>query len=85
MDILDNPNQIKQIDTHDALGMAGKEAVQLTVELGVQNKPESIPHIDRIVVAGMGGSALAGDMARDWLDLPVPLQVVKDYVLPNHV
>ena len=85
MDILDNLNQIKQIDTHGALDMAGKEALQLTVPLGVKNAPDTVPHLERIVVAGMGGSALAGDMARDWLDLPVPLQVVKDYVLPNHV
>lgn len=85
MDILDNLNQIKQIDTHGALDMAGKEALQLTVPLGVKNTPDTVPHLERIVVAGMGGSALAGDMARDWLDLPVPLQVVKDYVLPNHV
>lgn len=85
MDILDNLNQIKQIDTHGALDMAGKEALQLTVPLGVKNAPDTVPHLERIVVAGMGGSALAGDMARDWLDLSVPLQVVKDYVLPNHV
>ena len=33
----------------------------------------------------MGGSALAADMARDWLDLSIPYSVVKDYTLPNHV
>lgn len=85
MDILDNLNQIKQIDTYGALDMAGKEASLLTAALGVNNIPGEQPQVDRIVIAGMGGSALAGDMARDWLDLPMPVQVVKDYVLPSYV
>jgi glucose/mannose-6-phosphate isomerase len=85
MDILDDLNQIKQRDTKNALGMAGEEPALLTQTLGVQNTPGQLPHIEQIVIAGMGGSALAGDMLRDWLDLPVPLQVVKDYTLPKYV
>lgn len=85
MDMLDDLNQIKQRDTKDALGMAGEEASQLAIPLEVRNLPRKTPKIERIVVTGMGGSALAGDMARDWLDLPLPFQVVKDYILPNYV
>lgn len=85
MDILDDLNQIKQRDTKDALGMAGQEPQQLLQNLVVENRPREATQIATIVIAGMGGSALAGDMARDWLDLPVPVQVVKDYTLPNYV
>lgn len=85
MDILDDKSQIAQRDVHGALTMAGKEPQQLTQELGVRNCPEQLPVFQHIVIAGMGGSALAGDMARDWLDLPLPLQVVKDYSLPKYV
>jgi len=85
MDILDDLNQIKQRDTKNALGMAGDEPKLLVQALGVKNAPEGTEQFDHIVVAGMGGSALAGDMLRDWLDLPVPFQVVKDYVLPSYV
>lgn len=85
MDILDDLNQIKQRDTQNALGMAGEEAAQLAQALKVHNLPKKITKFNQIVIAGMGGSALAGDMARDWLDLPVPVQVVKDYFLPNYV
>lgn len=85
MDILDDLNQIKQRDTKNALGMAGEEAAQLAQALKVHNLPKKITKFNQIVIAGMGGSALAGDMARDWLDLPVPVQVVKDYFLPNYV
>lgn len=85
MDMLDDPNQIKQRDTKNALGMAGEEPKQLVQHLEIHNLPEQIPQFEQIVIAGMGGSALAGDMLRDWLDLPLPFQVVKDYTLPNYV
>lgn len=85
MDILDDLNQIRQRDTKNALGMAGEEPGQLLQDLIIHNLPESIPNFEQIIVAGMGGSALAGDTCRDWLDLPVPFQVVKDYTLPKYV
>lgn len=85
MDLLDDINQIRQRDTKNALAMAGEEPSQLIQDLTIHNLPEYIPNFSHIVVAGMGGSALAGDMCRDWLDLPVPFQVVKDYTLPKYV
>lgn len=85
MDILDDLNQIKQRDTKNALGMAGEEPKQLTQALEIKNIPAEFPEFEHIVVTGMGGSALAGDMLRDWLDLAVPFQVVKDYTLPKYV
>ena len=38
-----------------------------------------------LVVAGMGGSGIAGDLLEDWLDMPIPLRVCKDYELPAWV
>lgn len=85
MDLLDDLNTIKQRDTKNALGVGQAEPVQLEEALEVKNLPSPLPQIEHIVVAGMGGSALAGDFARDWLDLPLPFQVVKDYALPRYV
>ena len=85
MDILDNPSQISERDSHNALAVAGEEPNQLNTELRLENTPSKIPRFEQIVVAGMGGSALASEVARDWLDLPVPFQVVKDYNLPQYV
>lgn len=85
MDLLDDLKTIQQRDTKNALGMAGEEAPLLVQKLEIKNLPEAIPEFKQIVVAGMGGSALAGDMSRDWLDLAVPFQVVKDYKLPKYV
>jgi glucose/mannose-6-phosphate isomerase len=33
----------------------------------------------------MGGSALAGLITQKWLDLPVPMEIVRDYTLPAYV
>ena len=39
-----------------------------------------------IVIAGMGGSAIGGEILQDWLreELPIPIEVCKDYVLPAY-
>ncbi len=50
-----------------------------------------VPAIDfsairNVVFAGMGGSAISGDLARLYLsDLPMPMESVRDYELPAYV
>lgn len=43
--------------------------------------------VSKVVFAGMGGSAIAGDLARDWLDadISVPMESVRGYHLPAYV
>ncbi|MBI2798397.1 bifunctional phosphoglucose/phosphomannose isomerase [Candidatus Saccharibacteria bacterium] len=43
--------------------------------------------IRNIVLAGMGGSALAGGVIKNWLDerLSVPFETVRDYKLPSYI
>jgi glucose/mannose-6-phosphate isomerase len=42
--------------------------------------------VKKIIFAGMGGSAIAGDLARDWLDSTInaPMESVRSYHLPAH-
>ena len=83
-DVLDNQNVIAQKDPYDALSVAAKEWTQLTADHEVLGavKPQKFAHV---VVAGMGGSGLAAGMAKDWLNLPIPLDTVKSYNLPAYV
>ncbi len=39
-----------------------------------------------ILIAGMGGSAIGGEILRDWLrdQAPLPIEVCRDYTLPNY-
>ncbi|NIM46249.1 MAG: bifunctional phosphoglucose/phosphomannose isomerase [Nitrososphaeria archaeon] len=50
------------------------------------NFPE-VTEVDRIILAGMGGSGIVGDVIRDWLapSRGLPIHVVKDYHLPGFV
>ncbi len=42
--------------------------------------------VDKIIVAGMGGSAVGGDLLKLYLhDLKIPIMTVRDYKLPNFV
>lgn len=43
--------------------------------------------VNKIIFAGMGGSAIAGDLIRDWLDLDVSvvMEAVRGYHLPVYV
>jgi len=43
--------------------------------------------VNKIVFAGMGGSAIAGDLIRDWLDseVRIPMESVRGYHLPAYV
>ena len=50
-------------------------------------KPEDFPDAKNIVVIGMGGSAIAGDLVRSFLfdKLLVPFEICRNYELPEYV
>jgi len=85
MDNLDNKAFVEERDKDKALKVALEEALQLVNDMPVEHMLADVPVIENIVIAGMGGSALAGDMIRDWLDLTMPVVVVKQYELPAFV
>jgi len=86
---LDNQSRIKEIDknnmlddlvnTPDYCRDAIKRAKQLTVPTNFNPK--------NIVVVGMGGSAIGGELLRDWLQdtLPISIHICRDYTLPAYV
>jgi len=77
-------NTIVKVDKANMLGHLMRfpemceEALSIEVELP-DVKPASV------VVTGMGGSGIAGDILNDWLDLRVPFDVCKSYKLPTWV
>lgn len=84
-DILDDPEGIKKVDRSDACGVL--ERMPEECERAIVNaRKVRIPHNkpDRIIIAGMGGSAIGGDLMRDWLKdrITAPLEVYRGYELP---
>lgn len=49
--------------------------------------PEDYKRIENIAILGMGGSAIAGDLTRTLVanECPVPIQIVREYELPQSV
>lgn len=81
---------ITTIDRADMLGRVMsmpqhfREAVQRASSANVDLKPEPIRNI---VIAGMGGSAIGGELVKSltYNHLPVPLTVCRSYNLPHFV
>jgi bifunctional phosphoglucose/phosphomannose isomerase len=85
--MLDDINVIKQYDPGDVLSGVLNVPDQARYEVTVHEESNRRRDFKNIVIAGMGGSALAADMVRvltaGWLHLP--LEVVKGYDLPGFV
>jgi len=97
--ILDGLEEVKRIDKSDMLGHCMKtpeyceDAIQLAKQVTIPSKVKismktSIKYgtPQHIIIAGMGGSAIGGEILRDWLrdELPLPIKVCRDYSLPAY-
>src|SRR3989344_2778679 len=74
---IDQSNMLKVLEgfSHQC-----KTAFELTKGMSVSGK------VDKIVVAGMGGSAVGGDLLKAYMhSSKIPVFVVRDYKVPNFV
>jgi glucose/mannose-6-phosphate isomerase len=85
--MLDDDNVIRQRDPAGALEVAAAQYEQARFDVNILNEGNDGREITRVVVAGMGGSALAALLAKSWLksELTVPFEVVRTYDLPAYV
>ncbi|HXF57380.1 MAG TPA: bifunctional phosphoglucose/phosphomannose isomerase [Actinomycetota bacterium] len=85
--LLDDPQALARADPRGMLEVVAGSGRQLLEGLAAGRAAGVVPPPDlrSVVVCGMGGSAAAGDLARSALgaELPVPLAVVRGYVLPG--
>lgn len=85
--MLDDANVLKQRDPNGALEIASTQYQQASHQVNLQNVEHDNRPIFNIVVAGMGGSALAALMVKSWLkaELTEPFEIVRTYNLPTYV
>lgn len=84
--MLDDLKYIHQKDAQDALGVVEKQWQQLQHEYNAPELEELDKNpIKNIVVAGMGGSALAANMLSAWPKTTVPFEIVRNYDIPHYV
>lgn len=87
--VLDLQNKIKEFDKSNMLGdlLETPDYCRDSMKLAKQVRvPEKVKP-KNIVVVGMGGSAIGGEILRDWLrdTLPIPIEVCRTYTLPAYV
>jgi glucose/mannose-6-phosphate isomerase len=84
---LDSPQQIKKIDRSNMLSFCVEapkhyeKAAELANGASVSfKKPQAI------IVAGMGGSAIGGELLKDWAcsRIDVPIEICREYSLPTY-
>ncbi|NCU37992.1 SIS domain-containing protein [Candidatus Saccharibacteria bacterium] len=82
--MLDDTNVLKQRDTQGALSVAANLYQQVAYDGALVDASHDDRPITSIIVAGMGGSALAADVAKVVLrdSLAIPFEVIKGYSLP---
>lgn len=85
--MLDDFNLIGQRDPQGALDIAANQWSQANIQIEIMNPDHDGRAIKKVVVAGMGGSALSALLAKNWLEaeLEVPVEVVRTYDLPSYV
>lgn len=85
--MLDDQNVLAQRDRQGALEVAANLYTQANYDVVLEYASHDQRALTSIVIAGMGGSALAADIAKVLLkdSLSIPLEVVKGYDLPGYV
>ncbi|MBS7620516.1 bifunctional phosphoglucose/phosphomannose isomerase [Candidatus Bathyarchaeota archaeon] len=86
--ILDDLNFIKRIDKSGMLSFCVDAAKHYESAVNIAEKVVvGYPKLKSIIVAGMGGSAIGGELLKDWANdaLTVPVEVCREYTLPAYV
>lgn len=83
--MLDDQKYIDQFDRSNLLAMIAGQGDQLRQQY--EFDVPQVENLQQIVLAGMGGSAIAAEFMRHWLSdrLPIPIEIVRDYTLPAYV
>lgn len=85
--MLDDMKILTARDSESTLASTATQHEQTTLHVEVKEPDYDGRNLTNIVVAGMGGSGLAAQLAKTWLDseLAIPLEVIHGYTLPNYV
>jgi len=91
MHVLDDINEIRKIDQKGMYDLVYQFPSQFEDALNITEAAQlpdwDTNQIKNIVVAGLGGSAIGGDLVRSYLaeKLTIPFFVCRNYTLPNFV
>ena len=85
--ILDDVKNIKAVDKSNMINFCVNSAklYREATELA-HNIKLNYPEPDNVIVAGMGGSGIGGDLLKDWArnQIAIPIEVNREYELPAY-
>jgi len=99
INVLDQEEEIKEIDKSEMLKICMRipedcaeaikraKGIKIPREVNISESASITYKQPRcVLIAGMGGSAIGGEVLRDWLrdQVPIPIEVCRDYALPNY-
>jgi len=84
-----NKKIIQKLDSKnvfESIGLVAKQAEQAWNEAKKINLVKSFKGIENVVIVGMGGSSIGPHFVKSVFNgkIKVPVEIVNDYVLPNH-
>jgi glucose/mannose-6-phosphate isomerase len=85
--ILDDFDAVKRIDRSNMLSFCVEAAKHYGNAAKLADRFDiCFPRPKRVIVGGMGGSAIGGDLLKDWARsrVPVSIEVCRDYSLPAY-
>jgi glucose/mannose-6-phosphate isomerase len=85
--ILDDISRIGKIDKSNMLSFCVNAPKHYETAAKIAKKFSiSYSKPQKIIVAGMGGSAISGELLKDWArdKLPIPIEVEREYALPAY-
>lgn len=87
--ILESPELWKAIDSSNMIGLVesfGEQCLQ-GEQLAREFELKPLSAIDNVVICGMGGSAIGGDLLKAYASqtCTVPIEVIRNYTLPHYV
>lgn len=85
--MLDDKNVLTKRDSEHTLDSSAIQYEQTTMDIDIIHPGHDGREINRVIAVGMGGSALAPEFIKTWLDseLTVPYEIVKSYAFPASV
>ena len=85
--ILNNVQELKKIDKSNTIGFYVNAASNYQQSLDNAQKIKlNYPTPKNVILAGMGGSAIGGELLKDYTrgDSKIPIEVSRDYYLPGY-
>lgn len=87
MSSLDNPEAIRKVDKNNMLSFSAEASTHYREALRTAEKIAiAYPEPANVIVAGMGGSAIGGELVKDYVrrTAKFPLEISRDYHLPTY-